>query len=178
MIKTAIAASAVILAALPVSALAQDELPRAYGALGYSQMDTEQAKLGAVNVLAGWKLLPYVGVEAEASFGVDDEAFDVSIDGVSGVIEHKYDVAAYAVGILPLGDKVELFARVGYGSTSVEASAPSVLVKGDGESLNYGAGASLFIDGRNGVRADWTRRDFTDNGGEADVWAVRYIRRF
>ena len=34
-------------------------------------------------------------------------------------------------------------------------------------------------EGRNGVRADWTRRDFTDdNGGELDTYGLSYVRRF
>lgn len=176
MIKTLIAASAVALVALPAAALAQDA-PRAYGTLGYSQFENDQLTLGAVTGRAGYKFLPYVGVEAEASVGVDDESFDVSIGGSSGTIELKHDVAAYAVAFLPIGKHVELFARAGYGSTSIEASTPSVTVTGDGESFNYGAGASVFY-GANGVRADWTRKDFTDNGGEADTWSVSYIRRF
>ena len=176
MIKTLIATSAVALAGLPAAALAQDA-PRGYATLGYSQIDTEQATLGAVTGRAGWKFLPYVGVEGEASIGVEDETFEVSIGGTGGAIELKHDVAAYAVAFLPLGDHIELFARAGYGSTSIEATTPAVTVVGDGESFNYGAGASVFY-GANGVRADWTRKDFADNGGEADSWSVSYIRRF
>lgn len=176
MIRTVIAASVVVLAGLPVVALAQ-EAPRAYGALGYSHLDTDGADLGAVTGRLGYKLWPNFGVEAEASIGVDDQAYDVSIDGASGVFELKHDVAAYAVAFLPLGDHVELFARVGYGSTNIEASTPGVTVRGAGESLNYGVGASVFLN-NNGLRADWTRRDFTDDAGKADVWSLSYIRRF
>jgi outer membrane immunogenic protein len=177
MIKTVIAASAVLLAGLPIAALAQ-EAPRAYGALGYSQFSTDGTDLGAVTGRIGYKLWPNFGMEAEASIGVDDQAYDVSIGGSSGVFELKHDVAAYAVAFLPLGDHVELFARVGHGSTNIEASTPSVTVReGDGESLNYGVGASVFLD-NNGLRADWTRRDFANDAGKADVWSVSYIRRF
>jgi len=175
MIKTLIAASALALLALPAAAMAQDD-PRGYATLGYGQVETDQATLGVVTARAGWKVLPYAGAELEASVGVEDESFDVSIDG-PGTIELKHDVAAYAVAFLPIGEHVELFARAGYGSTSIESSVAAVTVRGDGESFNYGAGASVFY-GANGLRADWTRKDFTDNGGEADVWSVSYIRRF
>ena len=60
----------------------------------------------------------------------------------------------------------------------VDFQLAGVTASGDGESVNYGVGANYFIDGRNGIRADWTRRDFTDDGGEADVYSVSYIRRF
>ena len=176
MIKTTLAASILALAILPAAASAQD-IPRGYATLGYSQFDTGQANLGAVTARAGWKLWPNLGVEAEGSIGVEDETFDVSIGGTGGSIELKQDIAAYAVAFLPLGDHVELFARAGYGSTSVESSVPVVSVVGDGESFNYGAGAGLFY-GANGLRADWTRKDFSDKGGETDSWSVSYVRRF
>lgn len=175
MIKTLAAASALAFAALPAAALAQDD-PRGYATLGYTAIDTDQADLGAVTARLGWKVLPYAGVEAEGSIGVEDESFDVSIGGTGGVIELKHDVAAYFVGYLPLGEHFELFARAGYGTSKIESTAESVRVLAEGESFNYGVGASAFL-GANGLRADWTRRDFQD-GGEADTWSVSYIRRF
>lgn len=178
MTKTLLAAAAAaVFLALPAAAQAQDHPGRFYGSVGYSQLETDQATLGAVTARAGFRPWRFVGVEAEASVGVDDEPFEASIDGVSGAIELKHDVAAYAVAVLPLGEHFEVFARAGYGTTSIESSAPSMRVLGDGESFNYGAGASVFY-GANGLRADWTRRDYTDNGGEADVWSVSYVRRF
>lgn len=177
MIKTAIAASALLIAALPTAAFAQDET-HFYGSLGYSAVETDQADLGALTARLGYKFLPYVGVEGEASVGVKSEGYDVSIGGSSGDIELKHDVAAYAVAFLPLGENFEVFARAGYGTTAIEATSGGVSVRGDGESFNYGAGATAFF--RNdGLRVDWTRRDFTDdNAGEADVWSVSYVRRF
>ncbi|RYY23723.1 MAG: porin family protein [Sphingomonadales bacterium] len=177
MIKTAIAASTLVLIALPAAGQTQDET-RLYGSLGYSAVETDQADLGAVTARLGYKFLPYVGVEGEASFGVKGEGYDVSIGGSSGEIELKHDVAAYAVAFLPVGENFEVFARAGYGTTAIEASAGGVTARGDGESFNYGVGATAFF--RNdGLRVDWTRRDFTDdNGGEADVWSVSYVRRF
>lgn len=177
MIKTVIAASALVIAGLPAAAMAQDE-PRLYGSLGYSAVETDQADLGTVTGRLGYKFLPYVGIEGEASIGVKSESYDVSIGGSSGDIELKHDVAAYAVAFLPLGEHFEVFARAGYGSTAIEATSGGVSVRGDGESFNYGAGATAFF--RNdGLRVDWTRRDFTgDDAGEADVWSLSYIRRF
>ena len=176
MIKTTVTALAAACALLPAAAHAQQE-SRAYATLGYTAIDTEQAELGAVTGRFGYKVLPWIGAELEAGVGIEDEAFDVSIDG-SGVIELKHDVAAYAVAFLPLGDHFEAHARIGYGTTKIESSVAAVSVRGDGESFNYGVGASAFLDGYNGLRADWTRREFQDNGGEADTWSVSYIRRF
>lgn len=115
-------------------------------------------------------------MEGEAGIGVEDDDIEVSING-SGVIELKHDVAAYAIAFLPLGDRFEAFARIGYGTSKIEASVAGVTVRDEGESFNYGVGASAFLTAHDGLRADWTRRNFQD-GGEADTWSLSYIRRF
>lgn len=176
MIKTTLTALVAACALLPAAALAQDD-SRAYATLGYTAIDTDQASLGAVTGRFGYKALPWIGAELEAGVGVEDESFDVSIGGTGGTIELKHDVAAYAVAFLPLGDHFEAFARVGYGTSKIESSVAAVRVLNEGESFNYGVGASAFLDGWNGVRVDWTQRDFQD-GGEADTWSVSYVRRF
>ena len=152
--------------------------PEYYGSLGYSQMEADgtDAELGAVTGRFGAKLTPYFGVEGEGSFGVRDD--EVTIGAVTADVEHKYDLAAYGVAFLPVSPNFELFGRLGYGTTEVEASAGGISVTEDGESWNYGVGANYYFDGQNGIRGDWTRRDFTDDGGEADVYSVSYIRRF
>src|SRR5690606_30509723 len=91
----------------------------------------------------------------------------------------EYDAAVYGVAKVPVSQNLELFGRVGYGTTSLKADIAGVSATEDGESLNYGAGANWFFDSQNGVRADWTRRDFQDDGaGEVDTWSVGYVRRF
>ena len=180
MMKTTLTALVAACALLPAAAHAQvrnGSESRTYATLGYTSVDSEQAGLGAVTGRFGYKVLPWVGVELEAGVGVDDEAFDVSING-SGVIDLKHDVAAYAVAFLPLSDHFEAHARIGYGTTRIESSVAAVSVRGDDESFNYGVGASAFLDGWNGMRVDWTRREFQDDGGGADTWSVSYVRQF
>ena len=151
--------------------------PQWTGSVGYTHLDSGDESLGAITGRVGAKLSPYIGVEGEASFGVKDE--DVTIGGVDGTVEHEYDAALYAVGTVPVSERFELFGRVGYGTTKIKADVAGVSASEDGESLNYGAGANYFFDGRNGVRADWTRRDFTDDqGGEIDTYGLSFVRRF
>jgi outer membrane immunogenic protein len=171
-----LAAAALTLIAAP--AMAQSiSSPDFRGSIGYTQLDGDDGDLGAITGRLGANFNRYVGVEGEVSFGVADD--DFNLGGVQGTVEHEYDAAAYAVGTLPVNPNVELFGRVGYGTTQIETSIPGASVTTDGESVNYGAGANWFIDGRNGVRADWTRRDFSDdNGGELDTYGVSYVRRF
>ncbi len=171
-----LSAAAVSLFAVP--AMAQSlQSPTYYGTLGYSQMQGDDADLGAVTGRLGAKLTPYLGVEGETSFGVGHD--DVSFAGVDGKVEHRYDVAAYGVATLPVQPNFDLFARVGYGVTEVKASAAGVAASDHADSVNYGVGANYHLDGVNGIRADWTRRDFQDdNAGEADVYSLSFIRKF
>ena len=164
------AAAAAVLAA---PAMAQE---RVYGSVAYSQLEADGVDLGAVTGRLGYKFNPNFAVEGEASFGVSDD--DVTIGATTASVEHEYDAAVYAVGTLPISPNFELFARGGYGTTEIEASAAGFTASESGESWNYGVGANWFLDGRNGIRADWTRRDFTNDGGEADVWSLGYVRRF
>lgn len=171
-----LATAALSLLAAPAMAQSMSS-PTYYGTLGYSQLDHSDGDLGAVTGRLGAKLNPYFGVEGEASFGVKDDEFTVA-PGVDGKIEHEYDAAAYVVGTLPLSPNFELFARGGYGTSKIKAEVGGIEADADGQSWNYGVGANYFLDGQNGIRGDWTRRDFKDDAGEADVYSLSYVRRF
>lgn len=171
-----LAATAVSLFALPAAAQSV-QTPSYSGSIGYTQLDGDDADLGAVTARFNARLHPNFGLEAEGSVGVKDDDFTVA--GVSGTVEHDYDAAGYAVGYLPVSPNLELFGRVGYGTTRIKADAAGFSASEDGESVNYGVGANYFFDGVNGVRGDITRRDFTDdNGGKIDTYGVSYVRRF
>lgn len=163
---------------LSAPAMAQSvSAPQVSGSIGYTQLEADGVELGAITGRLNAKVSRFIGVEGEASFGVKDE--DVSFGGIDGTLEHEYDAAAYVVGTLPISPNFEVFGRVGYGTTSIKTDVAGFSASEDGESVNYGAGANYFFDGRNGVRADWTRRDFQDdNGGELDTYGLSYVRRF
>ena len=167
--------SAAALTALPAAAQTVSA-PAFYGNLGYSFVDADNANLGAITGRVGARLHPNFGAEAEVGIGVDDDTVRVGATNVK--TELKHSVAAYGVGFLPINDKFDLLARVGYGSTKVSASAAGVSASDTNESWNYGVGAQYSFDGANGVRADYTRHDFNHDGGNADVWAVSYVRKF
>jgi len=170
-----LATAALTLIAAP--ALAQDPAHPVTGSIGYTALDTEGGNLGAITGRVGYDFTRNFGIEGEGSVGVKDD--DVSFGGVDGKVEHDWDAAAYGVAKLPINPNLELFGRVGYGTTSVSADVAGVTASADGESVNYGVGANYFIDGQNGIRADWTRRDFRDDGaGEADTYGLSFVRRF
>jgi hypothetical protein len=170
-----LATAAVSLFALPAAAQSFSQ-PQWYGTAGYTALDADSVDLGAITGRIGAKVSPNFAFEGEASIGVVDD--DVTVGGVTASVEQDYDAAAYAVGILPVAPNFELFGRVGYGTTSIKADVAGITAEEDGESVNYGVGGNYFFDANNGIRADWTRRDFTDDNGEVDTYGVSYVRRF
>jgi hypothetical protein len=165
--------SVAALAALPAAA---QTAPQWYGNVGYSAVDADDAKLGAVHGRLGYQFHPNFAVEGEAGFGVKDDT--VNVAGVQVNTELKHSVAIYGVGVMPLTEKFDLLGRVGYGSSKIEASAAGFSADDDQDSWNYGVGAQYSFDGLNGIRGDYTRYDFRDDGGDADVWSVSYVRKF
>jgi len=164
------------LSLLSGAALAQTaESNRLYGTLGYSRVEDGDFKLGAVTGRLGVQFTPYLGAEAEASFGVKGDRPQVS---AGGDIRHKleYDAAVYAVGRLPLGERFALLGRVGYGATKTKNAGVSSNVSRDRQGLGYGLGAQFDLDDHNGLRADWTRRAVS--GDDADLYSISYTRRF
>lgn len=170
-----LAAAAVSVFAVPAMAQTVTS-PSYYGTLGYTQLDTDNADLSTIAGRVGAKLHPNFGVEAETSFGVGSDR--VSIGGVDAKVKQRYDVAAYGVASLPVTSNIDLFARVGYGVTEVKASAAGVSTSDHLTSWNYGAGATYNLDALNGIRADYTYRDFQHSQGSADAYSLSFVRKF
>lgn len=180
-----VAASAVALASL-VPALAQAQTAPNTGAyvnLGYARADTDPGKLDIIQGKVGYRFMPYFGIEGELATGLGSDKVTVPTGvanpaTVSASIKLKHEAAAYAVGFVPLSPNTDLFARVGYGTTKIRVRGAGVSASGSEESINYGLGAQHHFDGVNGIRAEWTRQDFDNGSGKADVFGVAYTRRF
>ncbi|MBN8553766.1 MAG: porin family protein [Caulobacterales bacterium] len=170
---TAVAA-VVAMSAVPAAAQSLSS-PSWYGSAGFSNFssDDTDVDLDAVTGRVGARLSPYFGAEAELSIGLGEETMVPNVD-----LKLNHDAAVYGVASYPIAQNVEIFGRLGYGTTELEASGLGTTVTEHSDSWNYGVGANYFFDGANGVRADYTRRDFQDDSGEADVWSVSYVRRF
>jgi hypothetical protein len=175
-----LAASAAVLAAA-VPAIAQTQstsLAGLYGTLGYAQTDN-YAQTGAVQGRLGYRMGSYFGAEGELGWGVKSDQIATGVAGVTATAKQRGEAAAYGVGFLPISPKLDLLARVGYGTTNYRVSAGGRSANGSNGSWNYGVGAQYSLDGVNGVRADYTRKDFTGSGsGHGDVWSLAYVRKF
>ena len=150
-----------------------------YGTLGYTfeNRDTRLSPTtGSVTGRLGARFGPFLGVESEYSYGVDDD----HTHGFKTSTENQY--AGYGVAYLPLRRNFDLFARVGYGAQDLRVANETVdllRLKGTVAGVNYGAGAQWFFRRQDGVRFDYTRYDPSDRGiSTADTYGVSYIHRF
>jgi opacity protein-like surface antigen len=154
--------------ALATPASAQPEGP--YAGVGYTHFDGEDADVGAITGRLGYRFHPNFGVEGEAGFGVkDDEVGPVTVE-----LDHTY--AAYGIGFIPLTEKADVFARVGYHSTEISGSAGPLTDSADADGDAYGAGAQYMITERFGVRGEYTRLEGDDDG--VNTWGVGGVMKF
>jgi outer membrane immunogenic protein len=187
----AAAAVTVLVSAVPAIASAQTANTGVYGTLGYADAHGSDVDLGTIQGRLGYRFNDWLGVEGEVAGGVksDDVSTTVGTSTVTGKAKIDHQEAIYGVGFLPLSPNWDLLGRVGYGNTKVKVSDLTVTGPGgtvsnlsgsaSGDSWNFGVGAQYHWDGKNGIRADYTREEFRDNGaGHADVWAVAYSRKF
>jgi len=176
-----VAASAIAVAAFSAPAFAQSSPlgpVTPYINLGYSYADSSLTNFSAnpgFSVLdgrLGAKIGRYLGAEGEFAFGVNDP----DQNGVDYKVRTSY--AAYAVGFLPVAPNADLFARVGYGHDNLRASAAGQAYYTGADSVNFGAGGEYFVTPHDGVRLDYTRDDFTQDDGHANVWGVAWVHKF
>jgi opacity protein-like surface antigen len=176
------AASALALSTLALGAaapaFAQDAVPTvgAYGNLGYSHLDPNGVNLNALGGRIGGRFWKYFGLEGEASFGVGDHS--ANIGGINGTTSMSHEIAGYAVGFLPVTPNFDILVRGGYGNTHLHSDFGGNSITRSVDSWNYGAGAQYFFTGHDGIRVDYTRNDYRDNMGHANVWGVSYVRKF
>jgi len=189
----AAASVAVFAAAVPAIASAQAAAPttNAYGNIGYANTHDSGADMGTIQGRLGYRFNNWLGVEGEVAGGVkgDDVSANVGGANVTGKAKIEHQEAIYGVGFLPLNPNWEVLGRVGYGHTKAKISDASVSGAGgtvsglsasdSGDSWNFGVGAQYHWDGLNGIRADYTREEFTGSGdGHGDVLSVAYSRKF
>jgi outer membrane immunogenic protein len=167
--------------------------PQGYLNLGYTYLNPYGHDLGELFGRGGVKLGRYWGVEGEVGGGVLGNHFATG-RGINSRVNLSEGIqsAIYGVGYLPLpvmgGDKLELLARAGYGETPLRVR--SDVGPSDANSnrtitvanWNYGAGLQYALNGKDGLRFDYTRCDFqykgTDNPKDIDTFSLAFVHKF
>jgi len=121
------------------------------------------------------------GVEGEIGGGVS--LYNRNVGPRSTYTTEPVAGAGYLVAYLPVSPmpNLEFLARVGYGASSTHQSVNGYNYDRVTNSANFGVGAQYWLTSNDGVRADYTRRDYI--GGSAlpdgaDVWSLSYVRKF
>ena len=145
-----LAVVAAALFAAPVAAHAQEGF---YAGAGYTNFSADDIDVGALTGRFGYRFHPNFAVEGEASVGIDDD------DGV----ELDNSIALYGVGIVPVGEQFEFFARLGYHRTEVSYGPSS----DEQDGFAGGVGGQWNVNERFGVRLEYTRLEGDDVGADA-----------
>lgn len=143
---------------------------QAYGAvsLTLSQFSVSEGSNTAVSDMTidaharvGVKFAKYLGIEGEYALGLSDWDLD---NGVSLGLDNT--VAGYVVARYPFGDDEDTgdaFIRLGYHSTTLEASGGGSSAGIKDEGFAFGLGATYFFTPNFGVRGDITSYHLDDD---------------
>lgn len=110
----------------------------------------------------GYRFFRYVGVElAYTDFGKFEETVDsTSIEATATA------PAVWVIGVLPVHQRLELFAKLGFGfwNTEVTLTENGTSQSGDenGSNLCYGVGLGVQFTELVGMRLEWEAYDFGD----------------
>jgi hypothetical protein len=168
---TIVAAIAIIATAAAGAASAQTT-----ASLGYSSFKFDKAQFDAITGKVGWHS-GWFGVEGELSAGVADANHFVGPNNVN--MKMRDEAAIYATATYPLGDNMDVFGRVGYGTTRIKANLPTAGLIGTAESWNLGVGGEWFVHDKTGLRAEYTRETFNNSySSDADVWSLSVVQKF
>jgi len=164
-----------------------------------SDVDAELATLGLTSstrtddtdtgwkVFAGYRFMKYLAVEgAYTNFG-EATANSIITAPAAGTVNTTLEADSWtvsALGILPLGDRFSLFARVGVNFWNADISATgiggggtaSASASDDGTDWVYGVGAAYSITKNLSVRGEWERYDF--DGSDVDLLSAGVSWKF
>ena len=170
--KIALIAASVAAAAIASPAFAADSTSDIswYSNVGYSLNHASDGDLHAASVRVGGRSTNF-GLEAEASTGRGDTDLG---GGLKGKLQSQYGV--YAVGFWPVGANTEVFARVGYGHTTVKVNG---IGSGGDNNANFGVGGQWFHKGgKDGLRYEYTYSYFDKAAGHSDVFGLSWVHKF
>lgn len=169
--------AAVACAALGAAAPVVAQPVGVYGTLGGEDLNSDSSNVGTVTGRLGVRIIPYFGVEGEASAGIGGD--HATIDGQRTSVHVNDQYAGYAVGFIPITPNADVLGRIGYGATDLHLSRPGESSHATVTSWNAGVGGQYFFDGKDGFRADYTRETATNHDHlDANVWSLAYVRKF
>jgi opacity protein-like surface antigen len=172
--KSVMIAPALVMAALASGAVAQTPDSGFYVSGGTQQVQNKKntADLNALNARAGYQVNKYFAVEGEAAYGVGKDTTP------AGDYKLTNKVGAYAVGTLPVSERVSLIGRAGLSDTQLKRPAGSPKDE-TGTSRDVGVGAQVAITQGLAVRGDYTHSEFLGKkNGSANTVGLNLVQKF
>jgi len=165
---------AIIAAAIPVSAQAQDS--GTYGAIGAATYDFDTYGL---DLKLGHNFTENLGIEAQGIIGLTTDSILLSNATTSATLKQKtdYTIGLFAVGRLPLSEQFELFARGGVHHTRYGFTINNALMtdfSSDDTGVAVGGGLQYNFSDRNAIRLETTYLDNADS----QTSAISFVRKF
>lgn len=162
---------------------------------GYNYLDFDEdlggdAHVSAITARAGWQLHPNFGVEADASFGIDNGEFDFDGDeddfdlddnedsdfddviAGPGDLGLDYLIGFYGRATMPLSDRFDVSARAGYAFAEIDSTVATVggnelVFGGSDDGFAVGASAAYDLTESMAIRADYTHYEFDTSNAES-----------
>lgn len=172
-----VAMAALVAVATPVSAQTGQTGP--YAGLGGTWYSADDVDVTGATARAGYRFHPNFGVEGEASFGIEGDEAEFLGTPVDVDLDSQY--GAYAVGYLPLTERVELLGRVGWATIDAQGTVGDFTAGADDDGVGVGVGAQYFVTDNFAIRGDYTRlaAESEDDGDDGvDTFGVSGIWQF
>lgn len=178
-----------LLVGLASTAQAQQRMgssdPRLYGEIGLSQLKAKavdgalsaEAKPALLSGTIGYRFLPWLSVEGLAAGGVikDEIKLNGSNTGVDAKVPSVFGV--FLRPSLPLGERAELFGRVGVARSKLEMQAGGLNIDDSGSDAAYGLGVNVHLSPMSYLQASWTSY-YKKDGIKIEGVGIAYGRRF
>ncbi|MDX2274953.1 MAG: porin family protein [Hyphomonadaceae bacterium] len=173
-----ISASLAALAAIATPAAAQSGDTGLYAGLGGTWFSADDVDVTGATGRVGYRFTPNFGVEGEASFGIEGDEAEFLGTPVDVDLDNQY--GAYAVGFLPLTERMELLGRVGWASIDAQGSIGDFSAGAEDDGLGVGVGAQYHFTDHFALRGDYTRLTADNDDGDdgVDTFGVSGIWSF
>lgn len=166
MLRSIVAASAAVVA-LSAGAIAQDSTI----SLGVERADFDGVSLDSVAFRGAHFFNETFGIEGQLNIGVGDDT--VRFLGTDVDVSQNWGAGVFAVARTG-GEGFNLLGRLGYVHADIEADVAGFSASEDDGALAAGVAAEWYLDGRNGVRLDYTYADYDDS---VSIFGISYVRR-
>ncbi|MBB35366.1 MAG: hypothetical protein CME88_02930 [Hirschia sp.] len=135
--------------------------------IGYEVGNSDEIiALSTLTVRGGYDFNRFIGLEGEASVGLNDDEVIVYGNVYGAKVESQF--GAYAMGKIPVHRNVDLFARAGYANLSLEESRGyyyNTTVSDSYSGVAGSLGVQAFFGGHHGFRVEVGAMDLGDKNG-------------